>query len=879
MKLRAGLAAVCVVVSSGLALRPDFRPGDAARHVRSFRPGPSALRYGPLAPSDSEFLVDTSITRVAAQYSQTLPDVAFDGANFLVVWQDDRGGVISGARVTPEGVVLDPMGILITQAPGERGAPVVGFDGVNFLVVWEENRVGTDWDVIGARVTPQGAVLDPAGIPISTAEDDQWTTAIAFDGANHLVVWEDDRDDTLFNIYGARVTPQGMVLDPAGIPISTAENDQLTPAVAFDGAGFFVAWEDYRTGVSDIYGARVTAQGTVLDLDGIPVSTATNVQLFPALAFDGQNVLATWGDFRSVSSFDIYGARVTSDGTVLDPAGFVISQAANDQSFPDVGFDGENFVVVWGDYRSGSGYDIYGARVTPGGTVFDPAGFVISQAARDQYYPAMSFDGANFILAWQDDRAGSGYDIYGARLMPQGGVLDSAGFLVSQSANDQGYPAAGFDGENFLVVWADDRQGGGWDIYGARLTLEGEVLDPAGFVISQAARDQRLPAAGFDGRNFIVVWEDFRSDPAGDIYGARVTPGGEVLDPAGLVISQAVKDQNLPAVAFDGTNSLVVWADSRDSIRFHIYGARVTPGGTVLDPAGIAITTVPGVQYAPAIASNGTNLLVLWQDTRSGTDWDIYGTRMTPEGTLLDPAGIAVSREERHQRFPAAVFDGADFLVVWQDNRHANDYDIYGTRVTPAGDVLHPSGIPISTAPDEQLLPALGFDGANWLVVWEDYRNGIDFDIHGARVSRQGVVFDSGPVVSRQQDQTLPRLSVGGGRMLLVYQGWAGNIGGKDYNSSRIWGRLDPRPSRRRAVTADESVPSRGATIVRGALFLPPVFFSSPSFLLSVDGRKVLELLPGANDVRMLASGIYFLCQASSAQGGASSVTKVVVQH
>ena len=63
--------------------------------------------------------------------------------------------------------------------------------------------------------------------------------------------------------------------------------------------------------------------------------------------------------------------------------------AAGPQVNPAVAFDGTNFLVVWGDYRSGSGStDIYGARVAPGGTVLDPSGFVVSNAPGGQYSPS-----------------------------------------------------------------------------------------------------------------------------------------------------------------------------------------------------------------------------------------------------------------------------------------------------------------------------------------------------------------------------------------------------------------------------------------------------------------------------------------------------------
>jgi hypothetical protein len=50
-----------------------------------------------------------------------------------------------------------------------------------------------------------------------------------------------------------------------------------------------------------------------------------------------------------------------------------------------------------------------------------------------------------------------------------------------------------------------------------------------------------------------------------------------------------------------------------------------------------------------------------------------------------------------------------------------------------------------------------------------------------------------------------------------------------------------------------------------------------PNWLLDVSGRKVLELLPGANDVRALAPGVYFVRQASSVMRDASGVTKVII--
>jgi DNA-binding beta-propeller fold protein YncE len=67
-------------------------------------------------------------------------------------------------------------------------------------------------------------------------------------------------------------------------------------------------------------------------------------------------------------------------------------------------------------------------------------------------------------------------------------------------------------------------------------------------------------------------------------------------------------------------------------------------------------------------------------------------------------------------------------------------------------------------------------------------------------------------------------------------------------------------------------------TIVRGVLSLQGATNRKPqaASLLDIAGRKVLDLHPGANDVRALAPGVYFVREAQ-AQAQAQAVRKVVV--
>jgi hypothetical protein len=182
----------------------------------------------------------------------------------------------------------------------------------------------------------------------------------------------------------------------------SAYGTQSSPAVAFGGTNYLVVWEDERINTDrDIFGARVSAEGEVLDPISIPICVYPNLQTGVKVAAGDQNYLVVWTDYRN-ASYDVYGARVDFSGNVLDPNGFPISATTNWESYPDVAWDGTNFFVVWTDDRSVITYDdIYGARVSPGGEVLDPNGIQISNTTAFEETPTVAYNGAVYFVAWE----------------------------------------------------------------------------------------------------------------------------------------------------------------------------------------------------------------------------------------------------------------------------------------------------------------------------------------------------------------------------------------------------------------------------------------------------------------------------------------------
>jgi hypothetical protein len=363
-----------------------------------------------------------------------------------------------------------------------------------------------------------------------------------------------------------------------------------------------------------------------------------------------------------------------------------------------VAFDGTAFLVLWTGGTGGSS-DVGGTRVTSAAT---PRGedFVVSTSANAQTYPALAFDGTNYLAVWADSRHGVA-EIFGARMTPAGQRLDGAGFRISAPGP---LPAADpdvvFDGTNFLVVWSDnDWEIDHGDVRAARVSREGVVLDPAGIPVSATPTRKWGISIAFDGTNHFVVWLDSTVGVEVRTFGARVSTAGAVIDTTPILIVQRYP-LALPAVAFDGANFLVAGVAAHGQIHW----TRVAPSGTVLDRH--AMTSRPASASDMDIASDGATSLVVWTDERDGTD-SIYGTRIDRSGNALDPSGFPISTAPGDQRQPAVVANGP-YLVVWRDERRGErEYDVYGARVRGNGQVVERSGFAIATTSAWEALPAV----------------------------------------------------------------------------------------------------------------------------------------------------------------------------
>ncbi len=655
---------------------------------------------------------------------------------------------------------IDAGGQRTTIAPTWEGGeialrvPAAVLDGSSYPTVLDP--------IIGAEFGTDTAITGSA----FGSQDQQ---VIASNGTDYLVVWRDSRDGDS-DIWGARFTGTGTVQDPNGILISGAANGQEYPAVTYSSTltSYFVVWHDFRVGSGHIYGARVTTGGVVSDASGIDLSPGeTTAQYYPTVEFNGTNFYVAWTDYRPLGSPDtspnIYGTRVNTSMTVLDGGDTLISTggaattgATSTQQLPVIHFYGGQWVVSWSDYRTSgtTSQDVYLTRLNAFGAVTDLNGVIVTNAASSQGNVDMICNNAGTVrcgFVWTDyTSTGTSPDLQFRVYEPSTNTF-AAGTTTLSATQSQDYANIDWDGTNFTAFWSDYRSGSNYDIYGGRINTAGALLDGTGVAVISRINHQLYPAAVYAGGRHVIAFQDDRSsDTAGyDVYAARATTITSVTDPDGIRISSGANPQNYPAAAFDGTNSLIVWQDGRAGSSWDIYGTRVSSTGTVLDALGIAIATGTARQQNPAVTFGGGNYLVVYEDEPPGLSRDVRGIRVSTAGSVLDAAGIAIGADAGLYEYnPDAASDGTNYFVTFEGNSTSG---IAAQRVTSGGgltgskiNVTTPcTGCP--TGPEYDYGSAVAWNGTNYLVSYVRDRFDIfmGWDIYaigGARVNTSGTV-------------------------------------------------------------------------------------------------------------------------------------------
>lgn len=663
--------------------------------------------------------------------------IVFDGLNYLAVWVDGRAdrGDLYFARASSTGDLRDSLSSPLVTSAGEQHSPALAFGGGVSLAAWiDSTSTTTPGDVRAARISPTGQILDSLPLLLTNTTWDEFHPAIAFDGTNFLVAWLDARAAMRSDVYGVRVSPQGVVLDAMPVQLTNfaSQKDDLALAGAASGGGFILAWVDSRPSTqTDLYVGRYTATLGALDGNGTALdSELTSDVEAPRLTPNADLVLVTWTRLTGLNA-DVYATRFSmSAGAPTDTMPIVICNDVESQWSSSAVAETDGWLVGYLDDRDDahhvyrvSGSGVVGSEVhatqlgwgawrqslfsspteigifTTGGdkvtlylfnrmTGFEFAKTNFPLSSQTQFMSAVAGHGSGVLLASMIDGAGIddpfGADIAVFPLTPTGA---SAGPMSLLREDDVAAPAIATNGTNALVVFGN-YWGPGRSIYGRRVGLDGVPIESDVFTLATSPAPQ-WPRVASNGTDYLVVWHNNNQQ---DLGFARVTSAGALLDPTGRVlVNNAPPSYRLDSVdvAWNGQQYVVVWRDDNDQGSSRILATHVTAASGAVE--GNFITLGGSTrQWDPTVGSNAAGLtLVAWADERLGTT-DIFGARLYADGGTPDAdGGFAITTVAGDQYTPTITWDGARFLVAWVDEGtlgtevHAATVDADGTVSSP----------------------------------------------------------------------------------------------------------------------------------------------------------------------------------------------------
>ncbi|HRP90783.1 MAG TPA: T9SS type A sorting domain-containing protein [Edaphocola sp.] len=402
------------------------------------------------------------------------PKIIADGnGGAFIAWVDHRYQIANGVNneeadifaqhIDASGNILWQQGGIAVDSNAKGKAHIsLALDGLGGLfLAWDQFNGTYDNQIYAQRVDSSGAVLWANPVAVSYGSSYAYEPQIISDDCNGIILtWYDNRYSNTDFIFAQRLNDNGTKTWSAqDVRVAIGNKDQMFSQIISSGSnGAIITWQDKRasSGINndnDIYAQALDSNGVLMWLlpgevagnaGGIPVCTATQMQLYPKIISDKNGgAFISWIDRRNgVSEEGLYvqhldnngGSHFTNNGLFITDRlnGNASSVIYENFSLPDLSFDVDSgLTIAWCASYIDSGYEVLAQRVNAAGNfIWDSLGRVVStQIGNKLNAQLVASNNGKVICIWQDMRANDSLstndDTY-ASIIPLNAQIDTS---------------------------------------------------------------------------------------------------------------------------------------------------------------------------------------------------------------------------------------------------------------------------------------------------------------------------------------------------------------------------------------------------------------------------------------------------------------------
>ncbi len=697
---------------------------------------------------------DTGATITDLPGRQEDPVAIEDGnGGAFICWVDyryDEEGDIFYQHVDMDGSnLLDSSGVALCQQSGTQLTISMCTDSAGGVFVsWEDGRNGVDTDIYGTHIDASDNVVEAGdGVPINTFSGDQNSKSIEYAGSHHaLIVWNDSRGGEDLDIYSQRLdSSMSSGFESDGLAIAVTTSLETKPRTTYvHGDSSIVVWQTGETTPKIMY-QFVNGSGLLGSPTAICSDTASQMDARVKRNMNGQ-VAIIWKDLRYNSvDGDIYAQQIQPNGDLSwDTDGIRLDASVDKKGNSRLLEDSFGGILVTWERGTFPEVDIVTNYITSSGNLeMGDTGMLITSASGYQFSPILENSVTDsFFVVYANQGSGS-IDLTVQSVDSNGNkIFDSTGVIIRNGLDgDVKYVYGLTDDDSLNITWEDNRAGR--KIFGTRIKTGGYATQEDGIQLTtrpSISEDVVTEPVSVEGPDGIYIATFDASTGTKLIRLNKVSKQLVSEWPVdGILIHESTVNQRRPFLVPLDNGVAVFWSEIPQfdfDVKMQIFDS---DGNATGPDGGMTLADTYFVdEYTEwaTLAPNG-NILIFWKEDPWGGGVFKY-SEVTLDGQFANgwpPSGFTLAGPIGNpgKLQGKVVSQDQGVMLVWDETRE-NAKDVYAQMIDWNGNPqMDASGVPLTQAPNDQANPSFDINPGmgTALVVWEDFRDGVDFNLDG----------------------------------------------------------------------------------------------------------------------------------------------------